>query len=85
MRRAPGFTLGAILALLPGFPMVFFWLVAPANAVFLASAPNCIPVDREVHRSNRQTGHAIRFALQGLALALLVLSLAPDATQARDA
>lgn len=84
-RRAPGFTLGAILALAPGFPMVFFWLVARANAVFLASAPNCIPIDWALHRSNWQTGHAIRFALQGLALALLILSLALDATHARDA
>ena len=82
-RRALWFTLSAVLALLVAFPIVFFWLVAPANAVFLASAPAGIPLDWTVHRSNWETGHAIRFALQGLALALLVLSLALDAASER--
>ena len=35
-KRAFSYTLGAGIALLLAFPVVFFWFVAPANEVFLA-------------------------------------------------
>ncbi len=69
-------SLGALLALLLAFPIVFFWLVAPANAGFLAAAPASIPPNWTDLRSNWEMGHAIRFALQFVALTLLALSLA---------
>jgi Domain of unknown function (DUF1772) len=78
-RRGPWLTLGALLALLLAFPIVFFWLVAPANAGFLAATLPSIPADWTDLRSNWETGHAIRFGLQFAALALLAWSLVLDA------
>jgi hypothetical protein len=86
-KRGLWFSLGALFALLLAFPVVFFWLVAPANAVFLAATLPSIPPNWTDLRSNWEMGHAIRFALQVAALALLVLSLALDAAlcgSARD-
>ena len=74
----------ALFVLLLAFPVVFLWLVAPANAVFLATTPPSVPLNWIDMRSNWETGHAIRFALQFAALVLLVLSLALDANTARD-
>ena len=37
------FSLGALLALLLAFQVVFFWLVAPANTAFMAAALPSIP------------------------------------------
>ena len=51
----------------------------PRNAGFLAATLPSIPADWTNLRSNWEMGHAIRFALQFAALALLVLSLALDA------
>ena len=76
--RGLWFSLGALFALLLAFPVVFFWLVAPANAAFLATTLPSIPPNWTDLRSNWEMGHAIRFALQVAALALLVLSLALD-------
>ena len=78
-KRGLWLSLGALFALLLAFPVVFFWLVAPANAGFLAATLPSIPADWTNLRSNWEMGHAIRFALQFAALALLVLSLALDA------
>ena len=78
-------TLAALISLLLAFPVVFFWLVAPANAGFAAAALPSIPPDWAALRSNWETGHAIRFALQFAALALLVapLAFAAAATELR--
>jgi hypothetical protein len=76
--------LGALFTLLLAFPVVFFWLVAPANAVFLVAMLPSIPLNWTDLRSNWETGHTIRFALQFGALALLVLSLVFDADTASD-
>ena len=78
--------LGALIALLTAFPVVFFWLVAPANAGFLAATLPSIPPDWRDLRSAWEMGHAIRFALQFAALALLALSLVldTDATSSRN-
>ena len=73
-----GLSLGALFALLLAFPIVFFWLVAPANAGFLAATLPNIPPNWTDLRSNWEMGHAIRFALQFVALSLLVLSLVLD-------
>ena len=64
--------LAALVLLLLAFPVVFFWLVAPANAGFRAVTLPSIPPDWTALRSSWETGHAIRFALQFAALALLV-------------
>jgi hypothetical protein len=72
-------TLAALLLLLLAFPVVFFWLVAPANAGFAAAALPSIPPDWATLRSSWETGHVIRFALQSAALALLVWPLAFEA------
>ena len=60
------------------FPVIFFWWVAPANAAFAATTLPAVPADWTTLRSNWETGHAIRFALQFVALALLVGPLAFD-------
>lgn len=73
------YTLAAVVALLLAFPVVFFWLVAPANSVFLATSLPDIPPNWADQRSNWETGHAIRFGLQFAALALLVLPLSLNA------
>ena len=73
------FSLGALFALLLAFPIVFFWFVAPAYGGFLAATLPNIPPNWTDLRSNWEMGHAIRFALQFVALSLLVLSLALDA------
>lgn len=79
-KRALRFACGALFALLLAFPVVFFWLVAPANAAFAAATLPGIPPGWTDLRSNWETGHAIRFALQAAAFASLVWSLALDAT-----
>lgn len=76
------FHLGALVALLMAFPVVFFWLVAPANSIFLATALPDIPADWADQRSNWESGHVIRFGFQFVALALLVLSLVLDSRPA---
>lgn len=70
-KRAIACALGALALLLLAFPIVFFWLVAPANAAFLATKLPTVPPNWTGLRSNWELGHAIRFALQFSALALL--------------
>lgn len=72
-RRGLSFALGALLALLLAFPVVFFWMVAPANAAFLAVTLPAIPPNWADLRSSWELGHTIRFTLQFSALALLAL------------
>ena len=74
-KRAFSYTLGAGIALLLAFPVVFFWLVVPANEVFLAAPPGSIPANWMEMRRSWENGHAIRFVLQLAALSLLVLSV----------
>jgi uncharacterized membrane protein len=74
-KRAFWLTLGAGLALLLAFPVVFFIFVAPANAAFLAAPPSSIPGDWMELRASWETGHTIRFVLQMLAPSLLILSV----------
>lgn len=80
MKPAFWLTLGAGFALLLAFPVVFFVLVAPANEVFLTATPTFVPPNWMEFRSNWETGHAIRFGLQLLALILLLLSVFFDAS-----
>jgi NO-binding membrane sensor protein with MHYT domain len=74
-RSAFWLTLGASVALLLAFPVVFFWFVAPSNEIFLAAPAATVPSNWMTLRSNWETGHTIRFVLQLIALSLLVLSV----------
>jgi hypothetical protein len=74
-KRAFSYTLGAGIALLLAFPVVFFSFVAPANEVFLAAPPSSIPANWMEMQRSWENGHAIRFVLQLAALSLLVLSV----------
>lgn len=76
--RRRWFGLAALLLLLLAFPVVFFWLVAPANVGFASAVLPGIPPDWSALRSSWETGHAVRFALQFAALGLLVWPLAFD-------
>ena len=63
---------GAAIGLLLAFPAVFFWRVAPANAVFWrAASSGVIPPDWAAWRLQWETGHALRFALHLTTLVLL--------------
>jgi hypothetical protein len=68
------FALMAVAAgvLLLAFPVVFFWRVAPANAVFrAAAAAGTLPPDWAAWRTQWETGHALRFVLHLTAFVLL--------------
>jgi hypothetical protein len=65
-KRSFRLTLAAAAALALAFPVVFFWLVAPANEAFRAAA---IPPNWIAMREQWETGHQL------LAFCLLVLSL----------
>ncbi|MEP7063838.1 MAG: DUF1772 domain-containing protein [Betaproteobacteria bacterium] len=67
-------TIGASVALMLAFAVVFFWLVAPSNEAFLATPRGTIPPNWMALRRSWETGHAIRFLLQFVALGLLVAS-----------
>ena len=73
------FPLAGFVALVVAFPLVFFLLVAPANAALRAATVTAIPANWAELRNNRELGHALRFGLQFVALASLVLSLVFDA------
>lgn len=70
-KRSLWLSLGAQTALQIAFPVVFFVLVAPVNAVFMATTLLSISVNWEL-------GHAIRYGLQFSALSVLLLLLALD-------
>jgi hypothetical protein len=67
-------TVGAGIALLLAFAVVFFWFVAPSNDAFLATPRGTIPPNWMALRRSWEIGHAIRFLLQLVALGLLVAS-----------
>jgi len=67
--------LGAMFALLLAFPVVFFLLLAPANAVFHAATAENIPPNWAAFRASWEFGNALRCGLQLAALGSLVLSL----------
>ena len=68
-KRSLWLSLGALTALQIAFPVVFFVLVAPVNAVFMATTLLSIPVNWKELRVNWEFGHAIR------SLLLLLLAL----------
>jgi hypothetical protein len=71
-------TVVAATLLLLAFPVVFFWLVQPANAAFASTTPGEVPGDWIAQRNAWETGHAIRFGLQLGALSLVVMSVLLD-------
>ena len=77
-KRGLWLTIGAGTAPLAAFPMIFFWLVAPANNAFQAATPGTVPPNWMELRSNWEMGHVIRFFLQLLGFVLLVLSVVSD-------
>lgn len=68
--------LAALALLLLAFPVVFFWLVAPANAGFAVATLADIPSNWAALRLSWEAGHAVRFTLQFAALTLLLWPLA---------
>lgn len=74
-RRELWLTLVAAAALLVAFPLVFFWLVNPANAAFRGELGQPPPTNWEDMRQQWELGHTVRFALQLLALSSLIASL----------
>lgn len=80
-KRAFRLTIGAGFALLLAFPVVFFALVAPANELFLGATTTSIPPNWMEARTNRETGHAIRFVLQLVAFSLLLISVFIDGNE----
>ena len=72
------FALVSCISLMIAFPVVFFWLVAPANAAFQTASPVTLPPNWTEVRDQWELGHAIRFGLHFVALASLVLSLVLD-------
>jgi hypothetical protein len=83
-KRGLWLPLGSLTALLIAFPVVFFVLVAPANAIFMSTTLLSIPVNWKELRANWELGHAIRFGLQFSALSMLVLLSALDAKDVAD-
>jgi uncharacterized membrane protein YkvI len=65
-------TIGASVALTLAFAMVFVWLMAPSNEAFLATPRVTVSPNWMVSWRSWETGHAIRFLLQFVALGLLV-------------
>lgn len=65
-------------ALLLAFPVVFFWLVAPANAAFRGAVGNVLPANWLDMRDSWELGHTLRFALQLLGFSALVAPLVWD-------
>lgn len=72
-RRAFWLSTAAIVCLLLAFPLVYFLLVEPTNELFRATS--LIPANWTELRYRWEMGHAIRFALQFIALSLLLLSV----------
>ncbi len=71
-------TLAAAVALLLAFPVTFLSLVEPVNRVFLNASPSVPPANWTVLRDQWDFGHAIRFALQAVALSVLLVSVLID-------
>ena len=67
-------TLGAGVAMLLAFTVVFFWLVAPSHEAFIAAPSGTVPHDWAELRVQWEVGNVIRFVLQFAALGLLVFA-----------
>jgi hypothetical protein len=74
-RRTFRLTLLASVCLLLAFPVVFFWLVAPANAAFRGAVGDPLPGNWSLLRRSWELGHALRFGLQLVGLGALVASV----------
>lgn len=72
-RRAFWLSSAAAVCLLLAFPLVYFLLVEPANEIFRSTS--LIPANWTELRYRWETGHVLRFALQFVALSLLLLSV----------
>jgi hypothetical protein len=84
LRPTFALTAGAAGTLLLAFPVVFFLLVAPANAAFRLATPEALPADWTRFREMWEYGHATRFALHLAAFSLLMLSvIRPSVTSGR--
>jgi len=77
-------TVAALALLLAAFPGAFYFWVAPANDFFLNTMPGILPQKWMAMRDSWETGHAVRFALQLAALALLVVPLAREASAGKS-
>lgn len=74
-RREFWLTSFATAALLLAFPVVFFYLVAPANVAFRGADGDALPANWSDMRDSWELGHTLRFSLQLLALGALVASV----------
>ena len=76
-KQRPAFwlTLVGACCLLLAFPVVFFWLVNPANEAFRNSTASALPADWEGWREQWEYGHAIRFAFHLIGFVALALSV----------
>ena len=74
-RRALWLTLVAAVVLLLAFPVVFFWLVAPANAAFRGGIGDPLPANWSTMRDRWELGHMLRFGLQLVGVGALVASV----------
>lgn len=84
LRKQPGFllALGAVVALLIAFPVVFYWYVQPANVAFRDAASVGVMVPNwENWRTQWETGHAIRFGLHLSAFLLLAAGVTSSGSQ----
>jgi hypothetical protein len=72
-KRAFWLSSSAAVCLLLAFPLVFYLFVEPANEVFRSTS--LIPANWMELRFQWELGHAVRFALQFIALSLLLLSV----------
>jgi hypothetical protein len=69
---SPRFSLGAPIALLLAFPLVFFLFVAPANEAFRLAAPTSVPqLDRVAPELGKRSQHPFRSAVGRTRLAIL--------------
>jgi hypothetical protein len=74
-RRALWLTLVTAVVLLLAFPVVFFWLVAPANAAFRGGIGDPLPANWSTMRDHWELGHMLRFGLQLVGVGALVASV----------
>jgi len=86
-RQRPAFSLTvlAVFMLLVAFPVVFFWLVQPANVAFRQATAVNVPDNWQQLRQRWESGHALRFALQLAAFACLVGSVLFESGRNRHA
>jgi hypothetical protein len=83
-RRRPAFrwTLAAAVCVTLGLG-VWFWLVAPMNAVLSAWTPETLPAEWTAVRNQWEIGHAIHAAFFGLGFSALVIALLAETPPAR--